>query len=72
MMGFLNMIDKVLSYLESAKSDQKDAVTRQAPKAKKVQQATQQIITDDIKRRREEIRLAREQMKNNYGANKTF
>jgi len=71
-MGFLSSIDKILSFLESAKSDKKDAVTRQAPQAKKVQQATQQIINDDIKRRREEIRLAREQMKNNYGANKTF
>lgn len=71
-MGFLNSIDKILSFLESAKSDQKDAVTRQAPQAQKVQQATQQIITADIKRRREEIRMARDRMNNNSNPSKTF
>lgn len=64
-MGFLKSIDKVLSLLETAKSDQREAVTRQAPEAQKVQKRTQQVINNDIKRRREEIRQARLQMKNN-------
>ena len=61
-MGFLNSIDKVLSFLETAKKDKKEAVQKQAPKAQQQQQKTQQIISDDIKRRREEIRVAREQL----------
>jgi hypothetical protein len=71
-MGVIKTIDKILSYLEFAKSEKKQAIDRQAPQAQKVQQATQQIISEDIKRRREEIRLAREQIENNSNPSKTY
>lgn len=62
-MSVLNAIDKVLSFLEQAKSDKKKQIDRQAPQAKKVQEKTQQIISQDIERRKQEIRLARQQIK---------
>jgi len=71
-MGVIEAIDKVLSFLEHTKSEKKQAIDRQAPQAQKVQQATQQIITEDIKRRREEIQMAREQINSNSNPNKTF
>jgi len=71
-MGVLKAIDKILSYLEFAKSEKKQAIEKQAPKAQKAQQATQKIISEDIKRRREEIRMAREQINSNSNPNKTF
>lgn len=71
-MGIIKAIDKILSYLEFAKSEKKQAIEKQAPKAQKAQQATQQMINEDIKRRREEIRLAREQIENNSNPSKTY
>lgn len=70
-MGVIKIVDKILSYLEFAKSEKKQSIERQAPKAQKTQQRTQQMINEDIKRRREEIALARQQM-NHSNPDKTF
>lgn len=70
-MGVIKTINKILSYLEFAKSEKKQAIQKQAPKAQKVQQRTQQMINEDIKRRREEIALARQQMSHS-NPDKTF
>lgn len=71
-MGVIKAIDKVLSYLEFVKSEKKETIEKQAPQVQKVQKATQQMISEDIKRRREEIRLAREQIENNSNPSKNF
>ena len=68
-MSVIKTIDKILSYLEFAKSEKKETIEKQAPQ---VQKATQQMISEDIKRRREEIRLAREQIENNSNPSKTY
>jgi len=66
-MKFVNAIDKVLSFVESMKSNGKEAMSKEA---QKVNKATQEMINEDIKRRREEIRLARQQVNNSHNPSK--